>query len=66
MIQSIIGFGDFRTYLLFLDRVNKVTADDVIAAFNKYVVNGNFVWSIAGDPSLVEKVNPDMYKGFNF
>ncbi len=64
MIRSLVLHKDFRHYLLFLDGIKSVNAEEVQKAFNKYIIDGGILWSIAGDPKLLNKVDEKMYKSF--
>ena len=49
---ELIG-GGWRNSFQFLDRINRVTPDDIKAAANKYMKNIRFV--VIGDPSAINK-----------
>jgi zinc protease len=50
---SIIYDGDYRDYLLLMDRIQAVSADDVIRVARKYLVDNPTVWTVLGDPALL-------------
>jgi zinc protease len=53
---SIIYNGDYRDYLLLMDRIQAVTADDVVRVAGRYLVGNPTVWAVLGDPALLSGV----------
>jgi len=60
IILSIFHFQDYRYYLLDIDRVQKVTAQQIKDAIQKYLTQP-IMWMISGEPNLVNAVNPNDY-----
>jgi predicted Zn-dependent peptidase len=56
---SIFYHGDYRNYLLLIDRIGSVTADDVVRVAKKYLVDNPMLWIALGDPALLKDVNRD-------
>jgi len=46
--QSVISSGDFRSYLLDVDRIAAVTPEQVAAALRKYLLEGSLTWVVIG------------------
>jgi zinc protease len=61
---SIIYNGDYRDYLLIIDRINAVTADDVVRVTKKYLINNPTLWIVLGDPALLKDVKKDDFMKF--
>ena len=62
--SSIIYHGDYRDYLLVIDRINAVTAEDVVRVTKKYLINNPTLWIVLGDPALLNDVMKDDFKKF--
>jgi predicted Zn-dependent peptidase len=62
--SSIIYNGDFRDYLLVIDRINAVTPDDVVRVTKKYLINNPTLWIVLGDPALLADVRKDDFMHF--
>ncbi len=62
--SSIIYNGDYRDYLLIIDRINAVTADDVVRVTKKYLINNPTLWIVLGDPALLTDVKKDDFMKF--
>jgi zinc protease len=60
---SILYRGDYRDYLLILDRIREVTAADVVRVTKKYLVGNPVLWAVLGDPSLVRAVKREDFLG---
>jgi predicted Zn-dependent peptidase len=56
---SIFYHGDYRHYLLLVDRIGSVTADDVVRVAKRYLVDNPMLWIVLGDPALLKDVNRD-------
>ncbi|MEJ5273034.1 MAG: pitrilysin family protein [Spirochaetota bacterium] len=59
IMLSIMHYGDYRYYLLDIDRVQKVTADQIKAAIQKYLASQPIMWEISGDPAQIALINPN-------
>ncbi|MFN3410650.1 MAG: M16 family metallopeptidase [Exilispira sp.] len=58
IMLSILHFQDYRYYLLDIDRVQKVTAQQVKDAIQKYIATQPIMWMISGDPNHISLLNP--------
>ena len=56
---SLIYNGDYRDYLLVIDRINAVTPDDIVRVTKKYLINNPTLWIVLGDPTLLVDVKKD-------
>jgi zinc protease len=56
--SSAIYTGDYRSYLLDVDRVRAVTADQVKAALDKYLFKGNISWIALGSADVLISAQP--------
>jgi len=56
---SVFYHGDYRHYLLLTDRINGVTAEDVVRVAKKYLVDNPMLWIVLGDPALLKGVPRD-------
>jgi Predicted Zn-dependent peptidases len=50
---SVVTTGDYRDYLLDVDRINAVTADQVKAAVDKYLMRGTINWVALGSADVL-------------
>lgn len=62
--SSIIYHGDYRDYLLMIDRIQAVTADDVVRVTKKYLINNPTLWIVLGDPAVLKDVKKDDFLRF--
>jgi zinc protease len=60
---SVYYHGDYRHYLLLPDRIGKVTAEEVVAAAKKYLVDNPMLWIVLGDPALLKEVSRESFLG---
>lgn len=58
IMLSILHFQDYRYYLLDIDRVQNVTAQQVKNAIQKYIATQPIMWMISGDPNHISLLNP--------
>jgi zinc protease len=56
---SVFYHGDYRHYLLLMDRINAVTGEDVVRVAAKYLVDNPMLWIVLGDPALLKGVTRD-------
>jgi zinc protease len=56
---SVFYHGDYRHYLMLIDRIRAVTADDVVRVAKKYLVENPTLWIALGDPALLKDVKRD-------
>jgi zinc protease len=62
---SLYYHGDYRHYLMLMERINAVSAEDVARAAKKYLVGNPTLWIVLGDPALLKDVNKDDFLKFN-
>ena len=62
--SSIVYDGDYRDYLLIRDRIQAVTADDVVRVTKKYLVSNPALWIVLGDPALLKTVKKSDFLSF--
>jgi zinc protease len=61
---SVINTGDYRSYLLDVDRVGEVTSAQVKAAVDKYVLKGHIDWVALGSADVLIAAQPSDFEGF--
>jgi len=62
--SSVVYRGDYRSWLLFLDRVNAVTPEDVIRVARQYLRDNPVLWIVLGSQDLLDGVKRDDYVRF--
>jgi zinc protease len=62
--SSVVYHGDYRDYLLVMDRIQAVTADDVVRVTKKYLIGNPVLWIVLGDPALLKDVKRDDFLRF--
>ena len=60
---SLFYHGDYRHYLLLIDRINAITADDVVRVARTWLVGNPTVWIALGDPALLKDVHKEDFLG---
>ncbi len=53
---SVFYHGDYRHYLLLVDRIGVVRAEDVVRVAKQYLVDNPMTWIVLGDPALLKSV----------
>ncbi len=61
---SVIATGDYRSYLFDAERVRAVTADQVRAAVDKYILKGSFAWVALGSDDVLASAQPSDFERF--
>jgi len=51
---SVFYHGDYRHYLLLVDRIGAVSAEDVVRVTKRYLVDSPMMWIVLGDPALLK------------
>ncbi len=64
LASSYLYFGDHTEYLRFIDKINAISADDVVAAINAYVVNAPVSWIVVADQATLATVDKTRFDGF--
>jgi zinc protease len=62
--SSVVYAGDYRDYLLMIDRIQGVTPDDVTRVARKYLVDNPTLWVVLGDPAVLKDVRKEDYLSF--
>jgi zinc protease len=62
---SVISTGDYRSYLLDTDRIRAVTAAQVQAAVDKYLLKGSIAWVALGSADVLASAQPSDFEGFS-
>jgi zinc protease len=60
---SLFYHGDYRHYLLLIDRINAITAEDVVRVARSWLVGNPTLWIALGDPALLKDVNKEDFLG---
>jgi len=64
LATSYLYFGDHTEYLRFIDKINAISAQDVVAAVNAYVVNAPISWIVVADQATLATVDKTRFDGF--
>jgi zinc protease len=64
LASSSIYFGDHLEYLRFIDKVNAVKPEDVVAAVRAYVVSSPISWIVVADQATLSKVDKAKFARF--
>jgi predicted Zn-dependent peptidase len=62
--SSVVYRGDYRAWLLFLDRVNAVTPADIVRVARQYLSNNPMLWIVVGSKELLNGVKREDYMRF--
>lgn len=61
---SYNSFGSPYEYLRFIDKINAVTADDILRVTNKYIVDGKISWMVVSDKQSLSKIDKSKFMKF--
>jgi zinc protease len=61
--SSIVYHGDYRDYLLMMDRIAAVSAEDVLRAARAYLADNPTLWIVLGDPHVLRDVKRSDFVG---
>ncbi len=64
LASSQIYFGDHLEYLRFIDKINSIQSEDIIAVVKAYMVNPPTSWIIVSDQATLSKVDRKLFDGF--
>lgn len=64
LATSYLYFGDHTEYLRFIDKINAISAEDVVAAVKAYVVGAPITWIVVSDQATLAKVDKNRFDGF--
>jgi zinc protease len=62
--ESVIATGDYRSYLLDVDRIRAVTPEQVKAALDKYLLKGSIAWVALGSADVLIPAQSVDFEGF--
>jgi predicted Zn-dependent peptidase len=62
--SSVVYRGDYRSWLLFLDRVNAVTPADVERVARAYLRDNPVLWVVVGSKDLLDGVKREEWLRF--
>ena len=62
--SSVVYRGDYRAWLLFLDRVNAVTPADIVRVAKQYLADNPVLWVVVGSQDVVNGVKREDYLRF--
>lgn len=63
--RSVLSTGDYRYYLLNVDRIAAVTPDKIQDALKKYLFGGSLTWVVLGDASTIANAKSESFISFN-
>jgi len=63
--QSVVAYGDYRTWLLDPDRIAAVTAEQVTEVTKKYLLDASIAWVALGSADVLIPVSTVDYEGFD-
>jgi zinc protease len=63
--RSVLSTGDYRYYLLNVDRIAAVTPDKIHDALKKYLFGGSLTWVVLGDASTIANAKSESFISFN-
>ncbi len=61
---SVVYNGDYRDYLLMVDRISAVTPEDVIQVARDYLIDNPTVWIALGDADVLKDVTKEDFTRF--
>jgi len=64
LASSYIYFGDHTEYLRFIDKINAISPEDIVAAVNAYVVNAPITWIVVADQATLAGVDKTRFAAF--
>ena len=62
--QSVISTGDYRSYLLDVDKIKAAKAEQVSAALDKYLLKGSISWVALGSSEVLASARPEAFETF--
>ncbi|MBU0926282.1 MAG: insulinase family protein [Spirochaetes bacterium] len=64
LVAGSVYFGDHLEYLRFIDKVNAIRPEDVVAAIKAYVVDAPVSWIVVADQGTLSKVDATRFERF--
>lgn len=62
--SSVVYRGDYRSWLLFLDRINAVTPADIVRVARQYLSDNPTLWVVVGSQDLLDTVRREDFLSF--
>jgi zinc protease len=62
--HSVVTTGDYRSYLLDVDRINAVTPEQIGAAIDRCLLKGSFAWVALGSEDVLIGAQEGDFEGF--
>jgi zinc protease len=62
--RSALATGDYRAYLLLVDRIQAATPDSIMAAVRKYLFEGTVKWIALGAAEVIQDAEPEDFASF--
>jgi len=64
LASSLVYYGDHREYLRLIDKIDAVSAADVIACVKAYIVDAQVSWIVVADQATLSRVDGTVFQGF--
>lgn len=64
LASSFVYFGDHLEYLRFIDKINAIKPDDIVAALKAYVIDAPITWIVVSDQATLSKVDKTIFDHF--
>lgn len=64
LASSTVYFNDHLEYLRFIDKINAIQPEDIVAAINTYVIDAPITWIIVSDQATLSKVDKTQFDHF--
>lgn len=64
LASSSVYFGDHLEYLRFIDKINAIGADDIVAVIKAYVIDAPITWIVVADQATLSKVDKTKFARF--
>jgi len=64
LASSYVYFGDHLEYLRFIDKINAIHPEDIIAAVKAYVIAAPITWMVVSDQATLSKVDKTRFDHF--
>lgn len=63
--RSVLSTGDYRSYLLLVDRIEATTPDSIMKALGKYLFDGTIRWVALGASDVIADARPESFASFS-
>jgi zinc protease len=64
LASSSVYFGDHLEYLRFIDKINAIHPDDIVAVLKAYVLDAPITWIVVSDQATLSKVDKTRFDHF--